>query len=634
VAPCAPSSPLPFSVSFQWDSLLLEPHNKVTPFFFGMSQRWVQQLNPILRAQGQEGQQKGDPVDGDFLEEEDEGQHTSWRAWLDAQPDREKKKAELLECYKYDARLLDWETTAEGGEERRFLDGDLVEKSVHTVAQRLEAESGGWFEASGATHKRNDEADLKLSSECWGFKAVFFWLLKRSRVALMAIPCSALLLFVRYLLWSFGFIGITVLDSTIVPPIITLAAFVMGQVLHNVMQDYKESEKIPADFVAYFQTLTSFCITESACHEFDHRPILLEVENMLLAVLGTIDRAAEFEQCLADFSAAQTSYLQKLHHNGVQVLLDPEHALTEIVKKWTRIHDIGRLSIILPAYTLMDLICAALTGVLLCAQYSKNFEYSSYWVVGIFGFLIYYLNFLVRSALHPCLPPHAKAPQSHASLQPTLHPTISRLPENHTLPPPSPPLSSGLDDPFDGPKFFHFRCYAFGEELSMSALDTFWYGTSIDFACLTVHFGKQLRAALHKTREELLQEREAKSKRFRREGSRYAELLRQYRPEGGSKASALHGTHDPNPLVAGAHGGAFHREHNRALAEPQQQQQPQQVLQQPPPSPLRAPPPRSGQPGASQPVVAVNPFVNSSLAKDYQGSILGGLGAVVRGPGS
>jgi len=205
----------------------------------------------------------------------------------------------------------------------------------------------------------------------------------------------------------------------------------------------------------------NFACTEAATHRFDRRPVLLEVQNMLISFLATLDRKGgdqSFRSAVEDFSAAQTSYLLQLHNQGVTMLLDPEHAMTEIFKKWTRIHDIGRLSIILPAYTLMDALCVCLSGILLTAKYDKGEHYydSSYWVIGTFGFLAFYLNCLVRS----------------------------------------------LDDPFDGPEDYQFKCYAYSTVLDFTPSDMWHYGTCIDFACLTVDWGSSLRKAVNSNRNE------------------------------------------------------------------------------------------------------------------------------------
>jgi hypothetical protein len=76
------------------------------------------------------------------------------------------------------------------------------------------------------------------------------------------------------------------LDYTVLAPMITISAFIMGIVLSNVMSDYKESEKIPAEMTGYFVTIMSFSRTEAKRYGKSAVPLLKEVEAMLLAVMA------------------------------------------------------------------------------------------------------------------------------------------------------------------------------------------------------------------------------------------------------------------------------------------------------------------------------------------------------------
>lgn len=123
----------------------------------------------------------------------------------------------------------------------------------------------------------------------------------------------------------------------------------MSIVFSNVIADYKESEKIPADFVAYFSTLTVFAVSEARQRGFSSQPMLMDVQSMLICVLSTLDKKRGYASDLRAFHEAFVSYKAYARTQGVHEVEGPEHAATEISKKLTRIHDIGRLSIILPA---------------------------------------------------------------------------------------------------------------------------------------------------------------------------------------------------------------------------------------------------------------------------------------------
>ncbi len=198
------------------------------------------------------------------------------------------------------------------------------------------------------------------------------------------MPLVGALLLLRWLLWMDPKSpSVAAIDSTIVAPVITCVVFVMSTVFGNVISDYKESEKIPAELVAYFNTLVFLAVYHARARAFDHRPLCRQVELMLLPLLSTLDNSTEannFKAASWDFSCAAANFLALARrggggpgsaHEDVE-LENAEHAITEIKKKWTRIHDIGRLSIVLPAYTVMDTLCCLLSAILLCADYKAG----------------------------------------------------------------------------------------------------------------------------------------------------------------------------------------------------------------------------------------------------------------------
>jgi len=140
------------------------------------------------------------------------------------------------------------------------------------------------------------------------------WLLERSHVLLQTAPLAGCVVAARYGNLQLNKMlkqnkGIqSPLDYTILAPMITAAAFIMGTVLSNVMSDYKESEKIPAELTGYFYTLLSYARTECAIYGKDPRPALKEVEVMLLAIMATVDGNVSFNEALKCFEDAWQEY--------------------------------------------------------------------------------------------------------------------------------------------------------------------------------------------------------------------------------------------------------------------------------------------------------------------------------------
>jgi hypothetical protein len=266
------------------------------------------------------------------------------------------------------------------------------------------------------------------------------WFFERFHVLLLTIPLAACILAARYgnahinkghvqpmrALVAESSTYQLPLDYTVLAPMITISAFIMGIVLSNVMSDYKESEKIPAELTGYFYTVTSWARTECAKHGADSRPMLRAVESMLLAIMATMDADVSFHDALPCFEDAWQEYCrlagEVVGHEHELDLEHPQHAQIEILKKWARIVDISNTSIALPAYALMDLITCLLIGALVSVQYHDYPETTGYWVCALFGSIVVYLNLFVRTLDDPfegpdnfCAWGHPTTPPSHTT---------------------------------------------------------------------------------------------------------------------------------------------------------------------------------------------------------------------------
>ena len=66
-----------------------------------------------------------------------------------------------------------------------------------------------------------------------------WWFISRFRILIVTIPLSALVTVVRFLLIYTKF-TVSLADSTILPPLVAACAFILANVLANVLADYKE----------------------------------------------------------------------------------------------------------------------------------------------------------------------------------------------------------------------------------------------------------------------------------------------------------------------------------------------------------------------------------------------------------
>ena len=350
----------------------------------------------------------------------------------------------------------------------------------------MRREASGDYDLSRLAHAAGRDGSPAPSARATAAQALLFWLVLRLKYVLLAVPIVALALGVYAGVYaSFTEASKVPVDVTLLPPIITCVFFVLSIVFSNVIADYKESEKIPADLVSYFAAIAAFAVAEARQRGFSARPMLLQVQAMLLCVLSTLDKKRGYVADLRAFNEAVVTFKILARAQGVHEMEIPEHAAGEVVKKITRIHDIGRLSIILPACacagrqrrrrrgvhgeicacaasppchhspcpplaslptdTLMDILVVALAAIVITVDY-KN-EFTNFAAISVLLTVAVYMSLLVH----------------------------------------------GLDDPFDGPDEYHFRCYCTRSEIELSYAEAWKYGLSVNFACLTADFGNVLR---------------------------------------------------------------------------------------------------------------------------------------------
>lgn len=165
--------------------------------------------------------------------------------------------------------------------------------------------------------------------------------IQRVNILIWAIPLAGLVVAIRYgnLTINKGK-PLTSIDYTIAAPVVTIASFIMGIVLNNVIADYKESEKIPAELLAYFHGILMFARTHAMVVGYDPKPIMREVEAMLLCMMSHFDHKGktDFVEAVASFNNAFLEYSRIAAHEhekkgGEADLENPQHMACELIKK-------------------------------------------------------------------------------------------------------------------------------------------------------------------------------------------------------------------------------------------------------------------------------------------------------------
>ena len=253
------------------------------------------------------------------------------------------------------------------------------------------------------------EDHLSRSSYVKAFTELAF-IVQRWRLVVFTIPIVGLFIGLRWTEWN-GRTFMAPLDYTVVAPLTTSVVFVCATMLSNVVSDYKEGEKIPAELASYFQSLLSAAVMQEAHYErhaavergelseAERGAALRHVEALFLCVIGFLDGRFHYNVALNSFLRNEMALCEQLERWGRADLEHIEHVLTETRKKLTRMHDISRTSIILPLYTLIDALTLLFMLVLILADY--DYDRTGYVTITVLGGLAVYMNLLNRDLDDP-----------------------------------------------------------------------------------------------------------------------------------------------------------------------------------------------------------------------------------------
>ena len=306
-------------------------------------------------------------------------------------------------------------------------------------------------------------SDHITRAEWWSDVTELAFIVQRWRLIIFTVPIVALFIGLRWTEWN-GRSFAAPLDYTIVAPLTTSVVFVCATMLSNVVSDYKEGEKMPAELTGYFQSLLAASVMQEAQHarragehsagahdedsSAEPGAALRHLESLFLCVIGFLDGRWPYNVALNSFIENEMALCAQLEAWGRTDMEHIEHLLTEMRKKLCRVHDISRTSIILPLYTLIDTLTLSFLMILILADY--DYERSGYATLVVLGGLAVYMNLLNRD----------------------------------------------LDDPFVYPKGYHLACYVLGRRRPITMMEAFKSGPSINFECLTVDFGGMLKLRL------------------------------------------------------------------------------------------------------------------------------------------
>lgn len=219
----------------------------------------------------------------------------------------------------------------------------------------------------------------------------------RYRIFLWAFLAALLTLPVKYAMHHFGFefIAQTSLHNSVISSVI----FVLGFVLSATIADYKESERIPAEFAANIEDMYNDAKqTHVAYPKFDLEQFRLNLIGVLKMFRegarvnrrGVRREIAQLQECFADMERAGVP------PNFVTKLKTQE---TQLMRSIFRINYIQKIQFIPSAFRLIKTISVMAIGFLLCTDIDPF--YGGLFIVSAITFIFVYMIILIHHIATP-----------------------------------------------------------------------------------------------------------------------------------------------------------------------------------------------------------------------------------------
>lgn len=224
--------------------------------------------------------------------------------------------------------------------------------------------------------------------------------LRSLHIFLWATLAAALVLPVKYAMHAFGleFIEQTSLHNSVV----SSAIFVLGFVLSATIADYKESERIPAEFASNIEDMWNDAKETHKTYpkfDLDHlRRSLIDVlktfrEGTRVNRRGARREIADLQACFADMERAGVppNFVTKLKTQQ-----------TQLMRNLFRVNYIQKIQFIPSAFFLIKAITVMIIGLLLCTNIDP--PQGGLFIVGAITFILVYMLILIHHIAVPFRP--------------------------------------------------------------------------------------------------------------------------------------------------------------------------------------------------------------------------------------
>lgn len=223
--------------------------------------------------------------------------------------------------------------------------------------------------------------------------------LKTLRIFFFALAVTAAAVAIKY---SFHAFGLEIIEQTSLHnAMVSSVIFVMGFVLSATISDYKESERIPAEFASTVENMYEDARELAKTYEFD----LDQFRGHLIDVLGAFREGTRVKRKTARLEIAELNLtFGEMERVGV-----PANFITKLKQQQAvllrclyRVNYIQKISFIPSAYFLINAIVVLVVSILLLTNIDPF--YGGLAITGVITFIMTYILLLIRVISVPFRP--------------------------------------------------------------------------------------------------------------------------------------------------------------------------------------------------------------------------------------
>jgi hypothetical protein len=164
-----------------------------------------------------------------------------------------------------------------------------------------------------------------------------------------------------------------VVDFTDVGIVLTAGVFLTGFMLAGVMQDYKESEKLPGEIAAILETIEEVCVQGAASRpNIDVKPLRSGVLKLTETIYDWLLKKKTQDELFATLTAFHGQIVQLERDGAGSYASRAVSELHNLRKAITRVAVISRTGFLPPAYAMLETLLALIVLLMMASRYKST----------------------------------------------------------------------------------------------------------------------------------------------------------------------------------------------------------------------------------------------------------------------